>query len=71
MVLAWSSCDRGTPWQYWPRIEFYLCFDGWDSARQMGKPTSVYELQHSIADHYLANYQIYLAELHLTLEGVQ
>jgi type I site-specific restriction endonuclease len=37
----------------------------------MGKPTSVYELQHSIADHYLANYQIYLAELHLTLEGVQ
>jgi type I restriction enzyme, R subunit len=43
----------------------------WDSAKQIGKPTFTYDIQHGIAEHYLANYQVYLAESRLTLEGAQ
>lgn len=49
----------------------YLFFDCWDSAKQIGKPTFAYDIQHGIADHFLANYQIYQAESRLTLEGAQ
>ena len=49
----------------------YLFFDCWDSARQMSKPTFSYDIQHGIADEFLANYEIYLAESRLTLEGAQ
>lgn len=47
----------------------YLFFDCWDSARQIGKPTFVYDIQQGIQDGFLAAYEIYLAESRLTLEG--
>jgi type I restriction enzyme R subunit len=49
----------------------YLFFDCWDSAKQLGKPTFTYDIQRGIAEHFLANYQIYLAESRLTFEGAQ
>ena len=49
----------------------YLFFDCWDSAQQIGKPTFTYDIRQGIADRYLANYQIYLAESRLTFEGAQ
>ena len=49
----------------------YLFFDCWDSARQIGQPTFCYDIQRGIADGYLANYQIYLAESRLTFEGAE
>ncbi len=49
----------------------YLFFDCWDSAQQVGKPTFGYDIQRGIAEKYLANYQIYLAESRLTFEGAQ
>jgi type I restriction enzyme R subunit len=49
----------------------YLFFDCWDSAKQIGQPTFSYDIQHGIAEGYLANYQIYLAESRLTFEGAQ
>lgn len=38
----------------------YLFFDCWDSTKQMGKPTFTYDIQHGIADRYLANWSIRL-----------
>ncbi len=49
----------------------YLFFDCWDSAQQVGKPTFGYDIQRGIADGFLANYQIYVAESRLTFEGAQ
>lgn len=49
----------------------YLFFDCWDSARQIAKPTFGYDIQRGIADGFLANYQIYVAESRLTFEGAQ
>ena len=49
----------------------YLFFNCWDSAKQTGKPTFVYDIQQGIQDGFLASYEIYQAESRLTVEGAQ
>lgn len=49
----------------------YMFFECWDSAREEGRPTFAYTIQQGIADKFLADYRIYLAETRLTFDGVE
>ncbi len=49
----------------------YMFFECWDSAAEEGRPTYAYTIQEGIADKFLADYRIYLAETRLTFDGVE
>ncbi len=49
----------------------YMFFECWDSTREEGRPTFAYTIQQGIADKFLADYRIYLAETRLTFDGVE
>ena len=49
----------------------YMFFECWDSVREEGRPTFSYTIQEGIADKFLADYRIYLAETQLTFDGVE
>ena len=48
-----------------------MFFECWDSAAEEGRPTYAYTIQEGIADKFLADYRIYLAETRLTFDGVE
>lgn len=49
----------------------YMFFECWDSVREEGRPTYAYTIQEGIADKFLADYRIYVAETRLTFDGVE
>jgi len=49
----------------------YLFFQCWNAAEERGEPTFSYGILEGIRDRYLADYDIYLAQTRITLEGVE